>query len=112
MITTSSTSSQPTGIRPMSVLMRPRSSTARSSTTVEAVASVNPNRTASLSPSLMKRPTAEPRTVAAVICAIAPGRAMRCTLRRTEEAWPHLLAHLDGCVSGGDTGTARRPARF
>ncbi len=79
----SSTTSQPTAMRPFMLSSMPRSSSALSSTTVLAHESDRP----STSDAPVSQPqlfaSAVPSTVAMVICTIAPGTAMRFTDSRS-----------------------------
>ena len=79
----SSTISQPTAIRPRTVSSSRRSSIARSSTTVEAVAREKPNTSPCRVGQPMTEATPQPSRVATVICAIAPGTAMLFTSSRS-----------------------------
>ncbi len=82
-IARSSTTSQPTAIRPRSVLIRSRACMARSSTTVLATDSASPNTrpAATDHPSPKARPS--PSSVATAICTSAPGTAIFLTDNRS-----------------------------
>ena len=75
-ITRSSTTSQPTAMRPLGVSSTPRLSSAFSSTTVLATESARPNTIPAirLQPQNVARP--QPMAVAVAICTTAPGRAI------------------------------------
>ena len=80
--------SQPTAIRPLSVSSRPRSSSARSSTTVEATERARPKTRPAPSPQPQARPTPRPISVATAICTTAPGSAIaRTAIRSPIEKW-------------------------
>ena len=89
-ITRSSTTSQPTAIRPFTESRAPRASSARSSTTVLATDSASPNTSAAPRSQPHARATPAPSAVATTICTIAPGTAMRRTRSRslTEKCRP------------------------
>ena len=82
-MTRSSTSNQPTAIRPLIESSRPRSPSALSSTTVLAQDRLRPKTSAEpkLQPHSIETPT--PSKVATAICKIAPGRAIRRTCIRS-----------------------------
>ena len=79
----SSTTSQPTAIRPFTVSRTPRSSSARSSTTVLAHDRHSPKTRDSPGVQPQRVATSAPRSVAAVIWTMAPGTAMRRTDSRS-----------------------------
>ncbi|MNX57446.1 hypothetical protein D3C86_882630 [compost metagenome] len=82
-IARSSTTSQPTAMRPVKESRMPRLSSARSSTTVLATDSASPNTSAvpQLQPHHMASPP--PSSVATAICAMAPGSAILRTASRS-----------------------------
>ena len=82
-ISRSSTISQPTAMRPRRLSTIWRSSRARSNTTVLATDSDNPNTRPLPSPQPRKWLTPMPIRVAAAICTMAPGMAMRLTASRS-----------------------------
>ncbi len=79
----SSTTSQPTAMRPVWLSSRPRFSSARSSTTVLATDSARPNTSAAPIGQPHESDMAAPISVAATICTSAPGSAMRRTASRS-----------------------------
>ena len=81
--TRSSTTSHPTAIRPLSELRSPRSSSARSSTTVLATESASPNTIAAPGGQPHSIAVPAPSAVATAICTNAPGTAMLRTARRS-----------------------------
>ena len=82
-ITRSSTISQPTAMRPLTDSTRPRSSSARNSTTVLATDRHRPNTSEAIGVQPQARPVTRPRPVATPICTMAPGTAMRLTASRS-----------------------------
>jgi hypothetical protein len=82
-VTRSSTTSQPTAMRPFTESSSPRASSARRSTTVLATESAKPNTRPA--PRFQPQSAARlaPSAVATAICTIAPGRAMRRTESRS-----------------------------
>lgn len=78
-MTRSSTTSQPTAMRPLMLSSRPLASSARSSTTVLATDRHRPKISAppQCQPQAMLAPM--PRATATAICTMAPGTAMRRT---------------------------------
>ena len=72
-IARSSTTSQPTAMRPRSVSSSRRSCSARSTTTVLATESARPNTSPPPSGQPSSSPSPTPSAVATTICAIAPG---------------------------------------
>ena len=78
-IARSSTTSQPTAMRPRSVSSRRRSCKVRSTTTVLATDSAAPKISPALSDHPCSQASAAPSTVATAICASAPGTAMART---------------------------------
>ena len=79
----SSTTSQPTAMRPFIVSSTPRASSALSSTTVLAHDSEKPNTNAATGDQPHHTATPKPSAVAMAICTTAPGRAMRLTAMRS-----------------------------
>ena len=79
----SSTTSQPTAMRPSSVASVPRCSSARSSTTVLATESARPKMTPAPKGHPQKCAAPMPSAVATAICASAPGIAMPRTAMRS-----------------------------
>ena len=82
-VTRSSTTSQPTAIRPFTESSWPRDSSARSSTTVLATDNANPNTMPADSGQPQSVASPAPSAVATAICTIAPGSAMRRTDSRS-----------------------------
>ncbi len=82
-ITRSSTTSQPTAMRPLTVSTSPRPSSARSSTTVLATDSARPNTSAAPTLQPHASASAPPSSVATVICTTAPGSAILRTASRS-----------------------------
>jgi hypothetical protein len=81
--TRSSTTSHPTAIRPFSEPSTPRSSNARSSTTVLATESASPKTSPAPGGHPQAVATPAPSTVATAIWSSAPGRAMPRTASRS-----------------------------
>jgi hypothetical protein len=86
----SSTTSQPTAMRPSCDSSVPRASSARSSTTVLATDSARPNTRAPASDQPQNSASPAPMAVATPICTTAPGTATRRTAIRsaTEKCSP------------------------
>ena len=82
-MTRSSTISQPTAMRPRSVLMMRRSCRARSSTTVLATDSARPKVIPAPIGQPSRLPSPTPKAVATAICTMAPGTAMSRTDHRS-----------------------------
>ena len=82
-IARSSTTSQPTAMRPLWLSSAPRDSSARSSTTVLATDRHTPNTSAPAVDQPQDRPSIAPIAVATTICTTAPGTAMRRTSSRS-----------------------------
>ncbi|MNR36144.1 hypothetical protein D3C85_1540390 [compost metagenome] len=80
----SSTISQPTAMRPLTLSSTPRSSSARSSTTVLATDRHKPNTSASPAGQPHHNAVAAPSAVATAICTTAPGTEMRFTAIRSD----------------------------
>ena len=82
-IARSSTTSQPTAMRPLTVSSSPRPSSALSNTTVLATDNESPNTIAPPSGQPHQSAIAAPSAVATVICTIAPGNAILRTDNRS-----------------------------
>ena len=87
-IARSSTTSQPTAMRPLVESRMPFDSSARSSTTVLATDRASPNTTASPTGQPQATAAAAPSRVATPICTTAPGAAiLRTASRSSSEKW-------------------------
>jgi hypothetical protein len=82
-IARSSTTSQPTAMRPFMVSSACRASSAFSSTTVLATLSARPNTSAAARLQPHCSASSAPKAVATAICTTAPGRATRRTASRS-----------------------------